>query len=1510
MTEIGKKLAAILLAVLMVFGMLFTNVGPVYADANVGSDEEPETIQISSAEDWETFCAKIIEADGAPVNGELTCDVTLTEESSMAGSTAEIPFTGVFDGKGYTLTVNYVNDGRTAPFKHVGGGALIQNLHTAGNITLTTSSDKVRHSSGMVGGVEGIATIRGCTSSVNIRFASGSYSMYAGGFIGHAGYCENLTIEDCIFDGSFDYVDDASSKPGLNYISGFVAWGDNFKLTIKNCVNKGSVSNVRSYYPIAYTYGSHTVENCLYYYPGMKCYGPGTKAVAVSGKDSVEVEVTDKPALTVAGVDYYTSPINVNLTPAIASGTEFWKYTINTGTLSNIETMEGLHQITGFDENIVIGRKVKNIEKTIIIHNTDEWEDLCQLVNHAGGETSFDVELAEDISLDENSTLLGHDWENPFVGTFDGKGHTMHLQLVGDEPFSRVEDAVIKNVNSYGTVSNAYSDNRAYHRSGLVGGCAGTVEIVNCNVDVDLLFLSGTSKVYSGGIVSHGGSASIKMEGCTFTGSFGYVEGAASKPGLQNVGGLIGWGDSMRIEMSNCRNLGTFTDVAQLSPLVRGGTYSLSVEDSYYIGTTIPNNGEYPHDNGIVMITVTSDEGVLLTINDEPFYKAGGVDYYVAPVSVTLKPVLPEGTELEKYIVNDGEISDPSIAEGMHELTGCKKPITISRTVRSTKPDYLISDTDDWAAFCEAVNAGTDDVVLWAVLTQDVTLAPDSPTAGTTQHPFTGIFDGQRYTLTVNYESADKRAPFQNVSGGAIIKNLHTAGAITMTGNTSESWHVSGLIGSTPGEVTIQDCTSSVNLRFPSGASKIYAAGFIGHSNSSTVTMDGCVFDGNIGYVDGAEEKPGLENVAGLIAWGESDSHITMTNCINVGTFEDVISLCPMLRNWGRVDTTDCYYLYTGIPLGDERVRTNGDLMAEIKGADDLLVAGDPVCSYNGKYYYSEKSELTFLFSEEHEDAFTGYTVSSGTISSPDTLEGMHTIKSFTEQAVTVQAHWGDPVEVTIIAGVYDMTNDVCGQGGTYTFNDEDMTHTIDKHTVEQGSSVHLVAVPANGYEFVGWFEGRIVEGTDELQIEPVGEIGSTEPSGQFNANENVVLCAVFKESNVNPPDDWTLYADAKSDKGTIYHDGDTVEIPAGESLFLEFLTDFDRNPSHGASPVIGFSDGYDEGTLTKAGFTVTTGTGTSLGYETDSFGLKIDTTGLESGKEEILYYYVYKDADPVDFINTPHVLDCSLTIRVVASAPAESYTVTFVDGLGNTLKTETVEKGSAATAPEDPTREGYTFDGWDKDFRTVTSDLTVTAKWKENSAPPTPTEPISIKDAEVVLSKTAFTYNAKVQKPIIRTINGFTLNAGTDYTASWSNASSRNVGTYTVTITGEGNYTGTTKGTYTINKAANPLKISPKTATVKYSKLKKKNQTLAVNKVIKFTKDAKDKKTYTLSSAKKDSKSFKKYFKINKTTGKVTIKKDLKKGIYKIRVKVKALGNSNYMASAWKIITFTIKVK
>ena len=55
------------------------------------------------------------------------------------------------------------------------------------------------------------------------------------------------------------------------------------------------------------------------------------------------------------------------------------------------------------------------------------------------------------------------------------------------------------------------------------------------------------------------------------------------------------------------------------------------------------------------------------------------------------------------------------------------------------------------------------------------------------------------------------------------------------------------------------------------------------------------------------------------------------------------------------------------------------------------------------------------------------------------------------------------------------------------------------------------------------------------------------------------------------------------------------------------------------------------------------------------------------------------------------------------------TYEVTF-KAQGEILKVENVEKGKSATAPT-VNIEGYTFDGWDKDFSNVESDLIVNAK-------------------------------------------------------------------------------------------------------------------------------------------------------------------------------------------------------
>ena len=107
--------------------------------------------------------------------------------------------------------------------------------------------------------------------------------------------------------------------------------------------------------------------------------------------------------------------------------------------------------------------------------------------------------------------------------------------------------------------------------------------------------------------------------------------------------------------------------------------------------------------------------------------------------------------------------------------------------------------------------------------------------------------------------------------------------------------------------------------------------------------------------------------------------------------------------------------------------------------------------------------------------------------------------------------------------------------------------------------------------------------------------------------------------------------------------------------------------------------------------------------------------------------------------------------------------------------------------------------------------------------------------------------------------------------------------------------------------KRDNTLKVSGgKTYKLKYKKLRRKKQTVSRAKLMAVS-GAQGRVTYKITSVSK--KKYKKYFKINASTGTVTVKKKLKKGKYTIKVTVTAAGNEHYK-SITRTSWFKIKVK
>ncbi|MBE6677389.1 MAG: hypothetical protein E7597_01155 [Ruminococcaceae bacterium] len=109
---------------------------------------------------------------------------------------------------------------------------------------------------------------------------------------------------------------------------------------------------------------------------------------------------------------------------------------------------------------------------------------------------------------------------------------------------------------------------------------------------------------------------------------------------------------------------------------------------------------------------------------------------------------------------------------------------------------------------------------------------------------------------------------------------------------------------------------------------------------------------------------------------------------------------------------------------------------------------------------------------------------------------------------------------------------------------------------------------------------------------------------------------------------------------------------------------------------------------------------GTQLGVANNSFSYSfpVDTSLVTSAAKPLRVTV----RSTQSYIISPYTVD----VVIIDKNP----TVSFVGKDGTVLKTQTVDYGTAAAAPDAPLVAGYEFVKWDKDFSAVTSDMTVNA--------------------------------------------------------------------------------------------------------------------------------------------------------------------------------------------------------
>ena len=169
-------------------------------------------------------------------------------------------------------------------------------------------------------------------------------------------------------------------------------------------------------------------------------------------------------------------------------------------------------------------------------------------------------------------------------------------------------------------------------------------------------------------------------------------------------------------------------------------------------------------------------------------------------------------------------------------------------------------------------------------------------------------------------------------------------------------------------------------------------------------------------------------------------------------------------------------------------------------------------------------------------------------------------------------------------------------------------------------------------------------------------------------------------------------------------------------------------------------------------------------------------------GTYSITVTYDYENYDIYNYDGEPIEFAIQNGAVTVAAAQPEMHTVTFKDWDGTVLKTQEVQYGGDAEAPADPTRVGYTFTGWDKEFTNITADLVVTAQYEIN------TYTVTFKDWDGTELKTQeVQYGGDAEAPANPTRVGYTFTGWdkefTNITADLVVTAQYEINTYTVTF-------------------------------------------------------------------------------------------------------------------------------
>ena len=227
---------------------------------------------------------------------------------------------------------------------------------------------------------------------------------------------------------------------------------------------------------------------------------------------------------------------------------------------------------------------------------------------------------------------------------------------------------------------------------------------------------------------------------------------------------------------------------------------------------------------------------------------------------------------------------------------------------------FSIGSAADWKTFCDRVNGG--ETTLNAKLTANIELNADIDfgqeivMVGNQNHLYSGTFDGQGHTLTINWNTGTsiRVSPFQSVKN-TTIKNLHVKGEIK-----SKADGLTGLINNVYGTTTISGCIIEVNLK-----AKTILAGMVRLAiDNAKLTITDCIVKGDFTVT----KKGG--KISGFVC--RQYRNCTLTNCLYLGT-NNANNNENYTFAGDNTEVNNCYYLNPcgnaqGTPITKEQLRS------------------------------------------------------------------------------------------------------------------------------------------------------------------------------------------------------------------------------------------------------------------------------------------------------------------------------------------------------------------------------------------------------------------------------------------------------------------------------------------------------------------------------------------------------------------------------------------------------------